>query len=430
MTVAAAVRLVKAAALQASPDAQPEAPGLVLLDATGRVAATGPAALALGGDVPTVEYPGAVLFPGLIDCHTHLVMEGDGAPGESLVGLDALEAEHRTIRNARRALEAGVTTLKDNGGPVEAVLGAARRASSSIPGSWPRLLVSGSPLTVPRGHCWYMGGEVDGAAEARAKATELVDSGASSLKLIASGGGTAGTVEHLPSLSFAAMRAAVDIAHEANVRVSAHCSCTVAIERAADAGCDIIDHANFFDSDGVRRFDPRVAEKLAALEIFVDPTLYVTVSRIDRFSARVEAGDQTAAQELSRWRSFYDHKVEDVRRQHASGVPLVAGSDAGWGLNPFGEFVGEIEALERDVGLSAREALAAATSRAAKALGLSDAGVIRVGCVADFLVLAGNPTDDLRVLRRPLAVYRAGCAVTQVPGHCDEASGDPHRSEG
>jgi imidazolonepropionase-like amidohydrolase len=91
----------------------------------------------------------------------------------------------------------------------------------------------------------------------------------------------------------------------------------------------------------------------------------------------------------------------------ASGVRVIAGSDAGATGVPFDSLLGEIDLLAQAFGNNAR-AIAAATSDTADYLGIPDTGRVREGGFADLLVVAGNPEDDLQTLRKPLLVMSRG----------------------
>jgi imidazolonepropionase-like amidohydrolase len=100
-----------------------------------------------------------------------------------------------------------------------------------------------------------------------------------------------------------------------------------------------------------------------------------------------------------------------VRSLYESGVQFVAGSDAGYRFSKFGDTWHEAMTMH-EVVMPIREALSAATDRAAKALGLANAGQLKTGYSADALVLRGNPVQDMRHLERCLAIYRLGHRVT------------------
>lgn len=398
--------LITARALQADAHGDEERPGVLLLDiASGTIEATGAAAVARRTEAATVhDFPEAVLFPALIDTHAHLVQAGDGMPGPELVDIPEEQLVARSLTNAARALRGGVAVLEDQGGRGRATL-LAREIARRDPTSYPELLVAGPAITKPGGHMWYLGGEASDGAAIGALARKLLDDGVDIIKLVASGGGTPGTIPYEVQYTSAELRAGVMAAHERGRKATAHCNCILAIENAVDAGVDLIHHANFFDEQGVRRFDRHVAERIAASGAYVDPTLWVTYSLFDALTPDAEAGSQQALKDLDRAKRHWEGKLLDVRRLYESGVQFVAGSDAGYRLSKFGDTWHEAMTMH-EVVMPIREALSAATDRAAKALGLAKAGRLKAGYSADALVLSGNPVQDIRHLGGCLAIYR------------------------
>jgi imidazolonepropionase-like amidohydrolase len=274
--------LITARTLQAGAHDAEERPGALLLDRTsGTIAATGAAALARRAEAAAADdFPDAVLFPALVDTHAHLVQDGDGMPGPELVNIPEEKLVARSLKNASRALRGGVAVLEDQGGRGRATL-LARASARRDPTNYPELLVAGPAITKPGGHMWYLDGEAGDAAAIGVLARRLLDDGVDIIKLVASGGGTPGTIAHEVQYSAAELREGVAAAHERGRKATAHCNCILAIENAVEAEVDLIHHANFFDEQGVRRFDRRVAERIAASGVFVDPTLWVTYSLFD-----------------------------------------------------------------------------------------------------------------------------------------------------
>ena len=100
--------------------------------------------------------------------------------------------------------------------------------------------------------------------------------------------------------------------------------------------------------------------------------------------------------------------MEQFGRFIEMGVKLVGGSDAGWGMYPFGNFQGELLAMT-DAGLSPMQAVLAGTREAAAALGLlGSIGTIEPEKEADLLLVEGNPAEDITALRRVAAVFHGG----------------------
>jgi imidazolonepropionase-like amidohydrolase len=356
-----------------------------------------------------VAFEGCTLLPGLVDSHTHLTFRGDGSllepamedPDELLMLYGA--------RNARLALASGVTTMRDNGGRGKTALmlrEGIRRGL--VPG--PRLLVAGRPLTIPRGHCWPLGGEAAGAETLRARVRELVAEGVDWIKIMATGGGTVGTKPHEPAYSTEELSAIAGEAHAHGRPVGAHSTCSEATRRLLDAGVDMIIHGNFRDADGTYRFDDDLAARMAGSGTWFNPTLHVCRSRIWYLEAlsRTRRLTEEEATYLAGQAESWEELVDLVQRLMQAGVRLVAGSDSGWSRYAFGGFRHEIQALT-EAGMSNSEALAAATRLSAEALGLgAEVGTLERGKAADLLVVRGNPLEDVGALGQVAAVFLGG----------------------
>jgi imidazolonepropionase-like amidohydrolase len=205
-----------------------------------RIAAAGPAdrvprpALA-----ESLEFPEHTLVPGLVDCHSHLNLPGDGTTieGAAAEGDDLLLL--RSAENARVTLESGVTTLRDNGARHRTTFSVKEAIRRKII-TGPRLSISGRPVTMTGGHCWPFGGEADGVAGVRLAVRQLVKEGADWIKVMTTGGGTRNTYPYQASYTVEELRAAIDEAHAAGRLAAAHASSTAGIVNALDVGFDMI----------------------------------------------------------------------------------------------------------------------------------------------------------------------------------------------
>lgn len=352
-----------------------------------------------------VPLRGVTLLPGLTDAHVHLDLPGDGSTFEALAEDDETLAAGAAGR-VQAALRSGITTLRDCGSRGRSVF-AVRRALAL---GWlvgPHLRAAGAPITVPRGHTWALGGEAEGEAGLRAAVQARVAGGADFVKVIGSGGGTAGTRVDQAAYSRPELRAIVVEAHRAGLRVTVHCLCAEAIERAVDAGADQIEHGQFYADHDRVAFDARVAAALADAQTPVTPTLLVAAVQAERLAG---LGDIPGR---DRWRRTADAWLDTARRLHAAGVPLVAGTDAGWRHVGFTDLWREV-ALLREAGLSGPQSLEAATATSAAALGVSHAGQIRSGYRADLMAVEGDPVADARALARVRLVIQGGHVVHRV----------------
>jgi imidazolonepropionase-like amidohydrolase len=362
---------------------------------------------AVPADAEVLEYRGATLLPGLIDCHVHLTFPGNGTlledfgkEPDTVLGVSAAFA-------AQQALAAGITTVRDNGARGTTTFDL-RRALALGLGQGPRLLLCGQPITITGGHTWPLGGEADGEDGVRAKVREMAKLGADWIKVMGTGGGTVNTMSSLPSFRPEEVAALVDEAHRLSRKVTVHCLSGGAIVLAIDAGADQIEHASFFvDESGHQEYDPAVAAKMAESGIAVTATLAVRAYAVKQLRSRSGRGPAEEAG-LERWSRMFEDGLKQFGRLYEAGVKFVAGSDAGWMHTPFDAVLEEI-ALMNEGGVPAMEAIVAATGRSAAVLGIDgQAGTITEGLDADIIAVAGNPLEDLRALRDIRLVMRGG----------------------
>ena len=360
-----------------------------------------------------LEYPGASIVPGLIDCHTHTNMPGNSRKGEDVNENDDDELRlARSYRNVGVALETGVTTLCDNGAWND--LGFRLKAdleSGKVIGA--DVLACGNPITIRKGHCWFMGSEVSGPEEARAKAREHLAEGADFLKAMTTGGSTLGSRPYAAAFRLEELEAITDAAREAGVYTVGHARCSAGINMAVDAGFSMIAHCVFATPDETYSFDEGVAQKLVANGVWNNPTLAIWESRLRLLREKAEGQElsEEEKQEAAKYECSMQERADECSRLRAMGGKFVAGSDCGWGAYPFGYFVREIEALAR-AGLTNMEALMSGTSEAARALKISDrVGSLEAGKQADVLVVNGDPLADPSNLANVAAVFKRGRPV-------------------
>jgi imidazolonepropionase-like amidohydrolase len=355
---------------------------------------------------PTLDAAGRFVVPGLIDAHVHLAFDSSPDPTGPVRRSEHVELVELSLRNARAALDAGITTVRDLGAPLAAIVAVAR-AIDADERSGPDVVFAGAAITRIGGHIGLLGGEAADDRAARAIAERQIDAGARAIKVVVSGGGlTPGTRPDRAELTSSIVRAAVAVGRERDVRVAAHAHATAAIRRAVDAGVDTIEHGSFVAADGVVRFDRDLAFRLRDRGMAVVPTASGALRTAERYRAAgaVNPADRNAIDRLEarRW------LTGELR---AVGVRIVAGTDAGVIGTPFDSLHDEL-AVYAEVGLTPAEALRTATSAAADALGLADRGRIDVGLRADFLLLDEDPLLDLAALRRPAAIVANGRLVT------------------
>jgi imidazolonepropionase-like amidohydrolase len=377
----------------------------VIID-SGRIEAVGPAAeLAARPGLTTIPLPNTTLLPGLINHHVHLNLPGDNTSMTPWIdGQSDAALALRSAANAATSLAAGITTVRDCGGRDTTVLDTRDAQRTGLTGG-AAIVSCGWPITITGGHTRHMGGEADGIDALRVMVRRLVSLGADYIKVMAAGGGTPGSLPHRPSFSTEELTAIVETAHDLGRKVAMHCIATESISRAITAGTDLIEHAMFYSPDLTPRLDERVAEQLAASGIPVTPTLQVAKDLLDL---------QSPSDDLALWSQRREIALEIVARLRELGVPLLAGSDAGWRATAFDTFWKELAELVA-AGLSPVEAIACTTSGNARALGLGEEiGTIRAGLQADLLVVAGNVAADISRLQHVKLIFKGGKQTTPV----------------
>jgi imidazolonepropionase-like amidohydrolase len=397
-----------------------------LVDGTGAPARPGAAVAVQGERVVAVDsadalaarfsgarrlnLPGATLLPGLIDSHVHATFSAGPVPFNDVQTDDDLVVGLRGAVNARDALQAGVTTMRDLGGRDRTTLRLRDGiASGVVPG--PRLLVCGRPVTIPDGHLHLLGGVAKGVGGVSALVHELIQEGVDAIKVIATGGNMTVTSDPLAAqFTQAEIEAIVRIAEAAGRRVTAHARGVEGIRVSALGGVHNIEHCRMEVPPGEWRFDEALAREIAARGITAAPTLAASYRAFQRQAAGGTVGIRKGAVPLA-------IRLENAARLRAAGVRVVVGTDAGASMARFDEAVHvEMECLVQ-AGWTPLEAIGAATLGAATAIGREkEIGSLVPGKLADMVVVGGDPTRTISNVRNVQAVFLGGVLAVET-GH-------------
>jgi imidazolonepropionase-like amidohydrolase len=301
------------------------------------------------------------------------------------------------LERAAAMVRAGITTARDLGGGawLEFELRDRINAGEVI---GPRLLCAGQPITSPRGHCHFWGGEAADIDAAKAVLARQVAHGADLIKVMATGGRmTRGSTPLAPQFDLETLAAIVATANSHQLSVAAHCHGTAGIELAARAGVTTIEHCSWVGPKGwASDFQPEVAELILDHGAWVSPTVNRGWQRM------LDNKDQGL---LLRLRAAYQNMWQ-------LGIPFVASTDAGI-PGVFHHHLPEaLNVFAQIAALSPAQTLQTATSGAARALGIQQiTGQLGAGFAADILLVDGDPLQDLAALTRPVGVWARGAPI-------------------
>jgi len=359
-------------------------------------------------DAGRLDFHGMTVLPGFVDSHVHATFSAGPVPLEDIQGDGDLVVGLRGAINARDALQAGVTTMRDLGGRDRTTLELRDAiAAGLIPG--PRLLVCGRPITIPDGHCHFLGGVANGVQGVAALAEELVAEGVDALKVMATGGNMTVTSDPLKAqYSRDEVAAIVKVANRNGRRVTAHARGVEGIRVSTEASVHGIEHCRMEVGQGEWKFDDLLAREIAARGITAAPTLAASYRAFQRQAAGGKVGIRKGA-------IPFPIRQQNAARLREAGVRVVVGTDAGASLARFDEAVHvEMESLV-GAGWTPLEAIEAGTRGAAAAIGRDqEIGTLEPGKLADIVIVRGDPARRITDVRNVEAVMLGGAFVVQA----------------
>src|SRR5450432_302150 len=363
--------------------------------------------VASGGDAPAgvevIDLTQYTVLPGLMDTHTHVLLNGDITAEDYDVQLLKQSIPYRAIlgaRNARIALEHGFTTMRDletEGAMYADVDVKTTIANGEVPG--PRMQVATRAMTPTGmypllGYSWELkvptGVQyVDGVDGARKAVREQVMYGADWIKYYSDRKyhfEADGVLHSMVNFTDEEAKAIVDETHRLGKKVAAHCIGSDGIAAALRAGVDTVEHG-----DGLT--EPQMDE-MVKKGVYWVPTITV--------------GAYVAPGRGGNWTRMVELEKAAFQKAQKKGVKIAMGTDVGgfdWReLNQAKEFAYYVQ-----YGMTPMQAIRSATSGAAELLGWKDkVGVIEAGKWADIVAVSGDPLKDIGELSRVKFVMKGG----------------------
>jgi imidazolonepropionase-like amidohydrolase len=381
--------------------------GAMVLVRADRIEAVGPSVTPPAG-ARVIELGGLTLLPGLIDAHTHVLLQPEDEVWPPPVVYKT--QSFRTIQGvaaARKELEAGFTTLRDVDSEGAGFADVDLREAISrgiVPG--PRLLVATLAITITAGHMNLTGVNPEAkmpdpaaVADTRdamiAEVRRQVKGGADWIKIYATGTlrhVDRKTLEPIGQLSLDDVQAIVSEARRWRKDVAAHAYGGDGAKNAIRGGVRSIEHGMMLDDEAV--------DLLVQHGTYWVPTLSVYAAGLD-------------ADKTNFTRRIVDRHKQSFQKALARGVKIVFGTDAG--AIEHGSQAVEFARMV-DYGMKPLEAIRAATTVAAELLRMEgEVGTLVPGAYADAIAVDGNPLDDITALQRVRFVMKGGSVARREP---------------
>jgi imidazolonepropionase-like amidohydrolase len=372
-----------------------------------RITAIGPAgSVPIPANAEQIDLSNSFVLPGLIDVHTHLIDDAEVYEVAGPLRRSGAQLAFGSIPHARATLDAGFTSVRDLG-TYRAFIDVALRDAIDrgiVPG--PRMQPAGAYVTITGGAGALTGlapdvtlplelrfGVADGPDQVRQRVRELIRNGVGVIKVLATGAVlTPGSQPGAEEFTYEELRAAVEEAHTAGLRVAAHAHGAAGAKNAIRAGVSSIEHGSFLDDEALLMMKEKGVFLMA--DPYNDEAILNAKPKgyLDEFIEKEKLAGES------------QRRV--IRRAIELGVRIAFGTDAA--VIPHGDNAKQFPVYLR-LGMSPIAAIRTATIEAADLMGWSDrVGSIEVGKLADIIAVRGNPLEDITTLESTVFVMKDG----------------------
>lgn len=374
---------------------------VIILVTGDRIQSVGTAAPA---GTETIDLSNEVCLPGLIESHTHVLLQGDITAAdydEQILKESVAFRTLRAARSARKALDYGFTTIRDleteGAGYADVDL---RKAINQGITPGPRMQVAGRAMDVTGaypilGYAWELQPvmphgvqEVDGVEGARKAVREQLSYGVDWIKIYSDRSYNLrpdGVLDDIPTFTLDELKAIVDEAHRERHKVASHAMALNGVHNSVVAGVDSIEHGDYIADEDLRMMKEK--------GIYFIPTIFV--------------GEYVAEGRGGVWPKMVAVSEQTFQRAMKAGVKIAFGTDVGgfsWDIDPAVQFKTMVK-----LGMSPADAIRSATTTPAELLGWQDrVGTIEPGKFADIVAVPGNPLEDITQLEKVNFVMKGG----------------------